>query len=654
MLMVERMILGDDTGLGKTLQVLSTIGYIWMKEPEYVPIVFTKKSALFQWADETSRFMHNMEAVTVDGEPYERQVIYEDFFLNHDPSKKKLLILTYDMVLRDAGESVVRDKSQKPDKNIVKQLKDLRKSLKESAVLLDATRDQFRRKFGELPYEASEYLRAVLAGSAPSRDLPAPLTQGDMEFVQKLITLRDSQKAGDAEIVRLGDIVAPPKKTPGFLSYLRELKNRQPEVKFMLVMDEQHVLKNHRGRIHQTVAEISSECDRIIGMTATAVKNRLMEFFSLFRIVRPGLMPTIKKFHDDFCVVKLQPIGGGRKVPIVVGYKHLDKFVELIEPYYLSRRKHEVAKELPQLVSRELRCELSDVQQELYDLAEVGLLETGSQADANESEMLKAMTLVQQAVDSPALIADENGNPFDGPSCKIDALLELLEDELDGIKVIIFSKFEKMISLIEKALAKQKIRTVRITGKENKASDREKAKKVFQDVKSGVNVILITMAGAESINLHAAEHLIFVDSPWSWGDYVQITGRPIRIGSLHLMVVATHLVAVKKGGGKTIDDHVIKTLKGKKALADKVAGESLKGGLQFVQGNDVADIFQLIRGEHKDKKTLLDEVNKKIASASRRSKPSKKVANTPVEVDMPIRADDAETIVIHTIDLSDI
>ena len=57
LLMVPWTLLGDDTGLGKTLEVLSAIGYVWLKEPEYVPVIITTKSALFQWEAETQRFM---------------------------------------------------------------------------------------------------------------------------------------------------------------------------------------------------------------------------------------------------------------------------------------------------------------------------------------------------------------------------------------------------------------------------------------------------------------------------------------------------------------------------------------------------------------------------------------------------------------------
>jgi SNF2 family DNA or RNA helicase len=361
-----------------------------------------------------------------------------------------------------------------------------------------------------------------------------------------------------------------------------------------------------------------------------------MEFFAIFRIIQPSLFPRISHFHNEFCVTKLQPIGGGRKVPIVVGYKCLDEFVRRIEPFYLSRQKHEVAEQLPQLVTRELVCELTQEQEELYDMAEAGLLNHSSDADVTDAEVLSSLVMVQQAANAPQLLSDEDGNPFEGESAKITILLDQLQNDLDGSKTIVFSRFEKMISLVEKHLKSADIKCVRITGKEN-AKEREKNKQTFQNQKSKVNVILITTAGAESINLQAAENLIFIDLPYSFGDYVQLTGRMVRIGSQHKVVVATHLMGIKPNGKNTIDHHVLKILRKKKKLADKVAGEALKNGLEIADVN-VMDIFSAIR---QDAKSAPPKKTRRIQSTSSRKK-------------KPRSKSKSESAIIPNVDLSDI
>ena len=617
-----RNLLGEDTGLGKTMEVLTTIGYVWMKEPEYVPIVVTTKSALFQWGAEVQKFMQGMEYATVNGEPYERHEIYQDFFWRHNPDKKRLLFLTYDHIMKDAEKAVIRDRSNKPDPKLKKKLVAARKVAKIAAEAFDVVKVDFEKSYKDRSLEVYDHVRATILAMAssdsfdPNRKKPGGWSASDERELAQYAKLRQNVSDAEHEVLKLSNQVAPPATVPGILEYMKDLKNSHPEVKFMLVMDEVHKLKNHKSQFHEKTREMSLMCERIIGMTATPVKNRLMEFWSLFRIIQPGVFPKITRFQDEYCVMKMQPIGGGRKVPIVVGYRNLDKFVNEIELYYLSRKKYDVAKELPELISQEIECELYEMQEELYDLAEIGAAEKADESETSGGEVLAALTMVQQAVDSPCLIADEEGKAFEGPSSKVDALLELLENDAQGRKIIVFSKFERMISLIEKTLKEVKYidddgiqrkgyRYVRITGKENNAKVRETNKNLFQDPNSGVNIVLITMAGSESINLHAAEHFAFIDLPWSFGDYVQLTGRMVRIGSIHKAVCAHHFLGKRQNGSKTIDHHVLAALRSKKKLSDKVSGESLKGGLQFVSGDVANDVIAEIRksqGERNDKK----------------------------------------------------
>lgn len=646
LLQVERMVLGDDTGLGKTLQVLSAIGYVWLVEPEYVPIIVTTKSALYQWAAETRKFMKSMEPVVADGEPYQRHNTYEEFFLRHDPSRKRLLLLTYDMIMKDADKSVIRDKDHEPSKEDKKALASARKAKSAAAEDLKARQTVWEAHFAQsTSYDKSEYMVKAMSRQPGELKDPPEWTDADRRVFEAFRDAKWAAEDAALEVQRLINVVTPPKTAPGLATYLRELRARHPGVKFMLVMDEMHKLKNHRSQFHLKCFDLSRECRRVVGMTATPVQNRLMEFWSLFHIIRPDLFPKITHFMNEFCVTKLQNIGGGRQVPVVVGYRNLDEFVRRIEPYYLSRKKHEVAKELPELISMEVECELSDIQEELYDLAETGLLDDMDEAEDSAALMLKSLTAVQQACNAPQLLVDEeSGQPYEGPSGKVDKLLDILTEQAAGKKVIVFSRFEKMISLIEKALGEEKwtdesgverkgIRCVRVTGKESDPKLREKAKQLFQDPRSGVNVVLITTAGSESINLQAAEHIVFVDLPWSWGVYVQLAGRAIRIGSQHVTVIAHHLLARKRNGDKTMDHDVLKALRGKKKLADKVAGESLQGGLQLVEDGDmVQDILAEMRKKAAvragDKKSLLAEVNAKLR-ASRREAEVKAASHDP-------------------------
>lgn len=621
------MCLCDSTGLGKTIEILTAIGYIWMKEPEYVPIIITTKSALFQWRNETLRFLKDMIPIVVHGEPYERHQVYEEFFQNYDINQKKLLILTYDHIMYDMDSSVIKDKTHKPRAGINKEIKLAKEVKMDTDLALDTMKQSFEDVFQGCTHEFEEYAGQILRDEIGKT--PYGWSQIHQEATLNLKEAKAKFLAANQILENLKREKEPPKRVPGILEYVQEFKKNHPESKLIIVFDEIHKCKNHQSQFHQKCKILSLECQRIYGLTATPIQNRLMEFFSIFRIIKPDLFPKISHFHNDYCHIKLQPIGMGRKVPIVIGYKNLDIFVKKIEPYYLSRKKHEVAEELPQLISREVECELTDLQEELYDMAETGLLDKVDDSSTSNAELLSSMVMCQQAVNAPNLILNEEGKPFEGPSSKIDELLNFLDESPDQ-KVIVFSRFEKMISLVESVLNKNKILNVRITGKENDPRIREQHKNTFQDSKSGVNVILITTAGSESINLHAAEHFIFLDAPWSYGQFEQLIGRMIRIGSIHKTVVAHHFMGKKRDGKKTIDYHVLKALRSKKKLSDTVSGVSTIGGLSFIDGDAVQDIIALMR---QGDAGALAKISEKVAQAKQKkakSKP-KTMKETPPE-----------------------
>jgi len=174
---------------------------------------------------------------------------------------------------------------------------------------------------------------------------------------------------------------------------------------------------------------------------------------------------------------------------------------------------------------------------------------------------------------------------------KEQAMLNLLTEEFDGEKVIVYTRFASLVPRLQELCTKAKIKSTAITGQvkdTEKNPARQKAMKAFQDPKSKTRVIFITDAGSESINLQAASAMIFFDAPWSWGNYVQLLGRPIRIGSPHQHVVAIQLVAERpretKKDRKSIDHYTLAMLQKKKGLVDKVLGESAVGALDFDSG----------------------------------------------------------------------
>lgn len=494
LLSMNRMVLGDGTGLGKTVSAIATLCYLWERNPSMKTIVVCPKSAIRQWVSEVDKFSTGINVFVAVGTVKARLKIYDEWFACKEPS---VLLLNYHTLGRDWDQGAKREEVPKGSK---------------------------RGKQGKL--------------------LPGVLDRMTGEIPSLTVTF-----------------------------------------------DECTAFKNPSTKTHQTCKFLSKRSQRVWGLTATLLKNNLMEGFGIYQVIRPGTFTSKTRFMNDFCVTEMQRIRGGGRVPIVVGYKNLTLFRSTIDPFFYGRPKHVVSDELPTLTTREVLCELSKVEDDKYTEALSGLLELGdgNTRDYQDTKTLTSLIYTQEVCDSLHLLKFD-GEAFDGgKSAKEEVLVDLLKEEFDGEKVIIYSRFEKMVTRLQDLLAKERIKSARITGKE-KDTERKKSQDLFQDPTSDVKVIFITDAGSEAINLQQAAAMIFFDTPWSWGHYVQLLGRMIRIGSPHQKVYAIHLVSERPGrkgkARETLDHKVISTLRKKKGLIDQVLGEAAVGALRFERGDN--------------------------------------------------------------------
>lgn len=494
LLVQPKMILGDATGIGKTIEAIATACYIWQKCPETRVIVVAPKSALRQWASEIRKFTTEIDPILADGSFKVRTKAYTEFF-DKKPGKR-ILLLNYHTLCRDWNYGVLEPAETSKDKKVI-----------EKGLLNRYTDD-----------------------------------------------VRDN---------------------------------------LLTIFDEATAFKTMSTKTWQVCSELASKSPRAYGLTATLLKNNLMEGFSIYKALVPNIFTTKKKFLEDYCFVKMQPTSRGFSIPIVTGYRNLEQFRAAIDPFFLGRHKHTVSDELPTLTTKEFTVELSSQEEDKYDEAVEGICELGDGEvkDFEEHKAFVALCYCQEIVNSLALLKFEIGL-----SSKEEALIDLLNGELESIKVIVYTRFASHVERLQGLLKKAQIRSVTITGK---TKDRDAAQKVFQDPNSDVRVVIITSAGSEAINLQMAGAMVFFDAPWSYGDYIQTIGRMVRIGSPHKGVLVYHLVSQRRSGKETIDGHVLTFLRRKKAIIDRVLGEGAVGALEFEKedASAVRFLVQTVRSE---------------------------------------------------------
>lgn len=522
LMLMKRFILGDGTGLGKTVETIAALAYLWEREPKNKVIVVAPKSAIEQWADEIRRFTNGVKPIIATGNIEQRKLAYLAFERAptgpNDP--KVVLIMNYAILIRDWN---------------------------------------------------LEGFQPVLPNGRP--DPKKPVIPGVLDKMTKAVGQ---------------DLV--------------------------VVFDEATAFKNMATKTWEVARFLSDRAGRSYALTATLLKNNLMEGYCIYKAIKPDLFGTKTKFYADYCFIEMKEVARAR-IPIILGYKNLEHFRATIDPYFLGRPRHAVSDELPTLTTREIRFDLSRAEHLKYEEALRGILELGDGTvkDFEENKALVSIIYCQQIVNSLALLKFKEGDEIaaedfilseDGKvgslSSKEQSLVDLLTDELDGEKVIVYTRFASLVPRLQEILKKHKIKSTRITGMETSAKKRRANQESFQDPDSDVRVVFVTAAGTEAINLQMAAAMIFFDAPWSWGDYVQALGRMIRIGSPHPSVVAYHLVSERPDTSDkgTIDDHVIKILRKKKGLIEKVLGEAAVGALKFEKG-DSASLLDLVRSMKK-------------------------------------------------------
>ncbi|MGN0241873.1 MAG: DEAD/DEAH box helicase [Candidatus Weimeria sp.] len=319
-----------------------------------------------------------------------------------------------------------------------------------------------------------------------------------------------------------------------------------------MILDEAQYIKNPKSGISKAVKIIKSS--HRFALTGTPIENRLSELWSIFDFLMPGFLYDYETFKSDY----ESPIVNG-------GDEELTKRLStMTSPFILRRKKESVLKDLPDKIEEVRYTVFEPAQKKIYDSQLIrmkNLIEQTSQDDFNKNRMkiLADITRLRQICCDPSLIIEG----YDGGSAKLDMLLELIEEAMDGgHKMLVFSQFTSMLELIEEKLTENGIPYYMITG----ATPKKKRLELVNDFnKNEVPVFLISLkAGGTGLNLIGADVVIHFDPWWNAAAENQATDRAHRIGQKSKVSVFKLIV---KG---TIEEKILKMQEEKQNLADEI------------------------------------------------------------------------------------
>jgi SNF2 family DNA or RNA helicase len=157
-------------------------------------------------------------------------------------------------------------------------------------------------------------------------------------------------------------------------------------------------------------------------------------------------------------------------------------------------------------------------------------------------------------------------------SAKLDLLLSMLPELIEeGRRVLLFSQFTGMLSLIAAALDEAAIAYVTLTGD---TTDRITPVERFQQ--GDVPLFLISLkAGGVGLNLTAADTVIHYDPWWNPAAENQATDRAHRLGQDKPVFVYKLIAA------GSIEEKIVELQEQKAGLADSILSEDAAGAAKF-------------------------------------------------------------------------
>jgi superfamily II DNA or RNA helicase len=298
--------------------------------------------------------------------------------------------------------------------------------------------------------------------------------------------------------------------------------------KTILIIDEVHNLKTpvtekewgppkiRRGRKYYKPAiaalKCSSKASKVLLLTATPVFNNEYDTVNLITMVKGDGLPVTqtvfkhilsddKKFEEFFsCVFLFHQT------------KHSDE-------NYPSKKEHDILLQMTPYIFRKYK--------EIYE-------------EKHEVDGFNNPVFYDGVRKATNILLDPTGNELQ-KIYPLKCIWILDKIKKSKQKTVIYSTFiANGIEILQSALEKSRIKYLEVKG-DIKEAERKKIVKEF-NTDENVNVLFITKAGCEGLDLKGVRNIIIYESGWNRKSELQIIGRGVRFKShLHLPPAERHV-----------------------------------------------------------------------------------------------------------------
>jgi hypothetical protein len=336
------------------------------------------------------------------------------------------------------------------------------------------------------------------------------------------------------------------------------------------ILDEAHALRGWKQEFMRPRLQALTRSSKYVWLTtATPDGGRYRDLASLVDFILPTLIGGENEFEKHFTrrvLIKLPKSEKNqkarsfyRKATKPHHFRNITQFLKRVSPFVLRRPVEAFGEAIPPVVWEQKQIPMTEPHTRLYTQVLHKILPATEDREERLLTDIAAHTYAQLVSDAPPVLG------FDVVPAKVLTLIDLLKGELQDEHVVIYAKYAQVATWLFDVLRgrlretpggtdptwKHLLKVTKgglpgisglITGGQTR-TERDKARLRFmgsqdrQLLPDGAPRLIVTNAGAESLDLQKARAVILYDLPWTTLELEQVVGRARRIGTPHASIL---------------------------------------------------------------------------------------------------------------------
>jgi len=342
-----------------------------------------------------------------------------------------------------------------------------------------------------------------------------------------------------------------------------------------LILDEAQAIKNPSTEQAKSVKAL--KCTEKIALTGTPIENNLLDLWSLFDFLNPGLLGNRKEFKE---LVKDSENSYG-------------KIRKLITPYILRRLKTDkkVINDLPDKIEIDVFSAISKKQAALYE-DQLNILSNAlKNSDGIERKglILSSLMKFKQICNHPSqYLGDENYKSSDsGKFLRLFEICETVKEKRE--RILVFTQFKEIIEPLKEYLTNVFEKEGLSLHGGTAIKKRKELVDKFQSNTYYPFFILSLKAGGTGLNLTKANHVVHFDRWWNPAVENQATDRAFRIGQKKSVLVHKFICE------GTFEEKIDMMLKEKQKLSENILEDTKSSWITELSNEEIINMFAMGR-----------------------------------------------------------